>query len=284
MKAYYEKRSYPPSLPLWIYKHEHTSFSFHAHWHADIELVLVREGTLRIGINREIRTLHKGDVAICCSGDIHFYDSNGMISTIDILVFEPRLIGCHGNWPMDIRFQHSFITLSMLQEYAIDHSVLDRIDDIFRAVYHEMNACAPYYPMFVTSKVMELCGILQRIMPSMPIDTKKENKRISSLKAMQEIIQYLESNYMKPLTLAETARHFNLSTYHFCRFFQSLAGANFKQYLNAIRIDIAEERILSSDDSITNIALECGFNNARTFNRVFKTLKGHTPSSLRTND
>jgi AraC-like DNA-binding protein len=281
MKAYYEKRSYPKNMPLRIYKHQNCSFSFHAHWHSDIELVFVREGTLRFGINRDIKTLGKGDVAICCSGDIHFYENINMESTIYILIFKPSFIGCHGNWPEDIRFKSSFITHDIIEENKIDPSILSRIKEIFHNVYHEMKNCEPYFHMFVGSKIMELCGILQRSIPSLPIDYIKENKRISNLKIMQKIIYYLESNYMNPLTLAETASYFNLSTFHFCRQFQSLTGTNFKHYLNSIRIDIAEEQIKSSNSSITTIALECGFNNIRTFNRVFRSLKGYTPSSLR---
>jgi AraC-like DNA-binding protein len=281
VKAYYEKRSYPTILPLRIYRHVHKSFSFHAHWHSDIELVLVREGTLRFGVNHDIRTLHQGELAICCSGDIHFYDSAGATASFDILLFQPSLIGCQGNWPDGIRFDHSFISRAVLEENGIPGAVMERIQDIIQSLYEEMRACEPSYELFATSLVMELCGLLQRKLPSSPIDPKKENKRLASLSTTREIINYLETNYMKPLTLAETASHFNISTFHFCRLFQSLAGTHFKEYLNAVRIDAAEEQIRSGALPITTIALECGFNNIRTFNRVFKAIKGCTPSSLR---
>lgn len=281
MKAYYEKRSYPPELPLRIYRHERNSFSFHAHWHPDVELVLVREGTLRFGINREIQTLQKGEVAVCCSGDIHFYDSVDKNSAIDILIFQPSLIGCHGNWPQHIRFDHSFITGSMLREHGLPLSVLDGIRDIFQDVHREMTERKPYYSMFVTGKMLELCGLFQRTIPGSPLDSRQEYKRITGLKTMQGIIQYLEEHYREPLTLPETAAHFNMSEFHFCRLFQSLVGTNFKDYLNAIRADASEELILSGGQSITTVAMECGFNNIRTFNRVFKAVKGYTPSSLR---
>ncbi|MNC38756.1 HTH-type transcriptional regulator YesS [compost metagenome] len=202
-------------------------------------------------------------------------------SAIDILIFQPSLIGCHGNWPQHIRFTHSFITGSMLREHGIPLSVLDRIGEIFQAVHLEMAERQPYYPMFVTGKMLELCGLFQRVLPCSPVDARLENKRITGLKTMQDIIQHLEASYMQPLTLSETASHFGMSTFHFCRLFQSLVGTNFKDYLNAIRADAAEERILSGEESITTVAMECGFNNIRTFNRVFKSVKGYTPSSLR---
>jgi AraC-like DNA-binding protein len=284
MKAYLEKRSYPSNMPLRIYRHVHSSFSFHAHWHPEIEVVLVREGSVRFGVNREVRTLQQGDIAICCSGDIHFYDSAGMISTMDILVFQPSLIGYHGNWPPDIRFNNSFIIRSMLQDNGIHPQLPDQVVDIFDIIYQEIQACEPYHSLFVTSKAMELCAILQRYLPSTYLDSKAENKRISRLKTMQEILQYLELNYAQSITLPEISSHFNMSEFHFCRLFNSMAGTHFKSYLNALRVNAAEEWILSRSDPLTYIAMECGFNNIRTFNRVFKQLKGYTPSSLRSSE
>jgi len=121
----------------------------------------------------------------------------------------------------------------------------------------------------------------RRSIPTVPIDSKQKNKKISSLKTMQEILQYVELDYMKPLTLVETEPHFNYSTFYFCRLFQNITGTNFNHYLNSIRTDKAEELIKTTTSSITNIALECGFNNIRTFNRVFKAIKCYTPYTLR---
>ncbi|WP_150275825.1 AraC family transcriptional regulator [Paenibacillus tepidiphilus] len=281
MKAYYEHRKYPEDLPVRMYKHEENSFFFHAHWHSDIELVWVQEGVIRMGINREIVTLEAGGLAVCCSGDIHFYDSTGMQSTVFILVFRPSVIGHHGNWPDNIRFRSSFITPDFLTQQGCDLAILTRMQGIMEEIYGEMTRCEPYYQMFVRSKVMELCGICQRSLPGIPIDPVRENKRISRLKMMQDILHFLEISYSQPLTLEETARRFNLSTFHFCRLFQSLTGTHFNQYLNTIRVRAAEEQLRSTDNTVTHIALECGYANVRTFNRAFKAIKGVTPSSLR---
>ncbi|MNE93692.1 HTH-type transcriptional regulator YesS [compost metagenome] len=56
---------------------------------------------------------------------------------------------------------------------------------------------------------------------------------------------------------------------------------SFISYLNHIRVNKAEEMLLNTDKSIIDIALDCGFTNVRTFNRVFKQFRHNTPSSLR---
>lgn len=280
MKPYYEVRSYPPKFPLRIYKHEDKLFSFHAHWHSDIEVVLVIEGALRFGINDEVRTLYKGDVAICYSGDIHYYASLDE-ATFYILVFQPNIIGSYANLPSDIHFKSSFITNATIRKKGMTIGILGSLKEIFDTIYDEMKLNEPFYHLLITAKTLELFALIQRHAPGTPLDADQESYRISNLKTMQKIIDYLQSNYRMPLTLVETANHFNISSFHFCRLFKNLAGTNFKHYLNAIRVDAAENQIRSTNESITNIALECGFNNVRTFNRVFKFIKGYNPSSLR---
>ncbi|AIQ45804.1 hypothetical protein R70723_07855 [Paenibacillus sp. FSL R7-0273] len=280
MKAFYELRSYPADLPLRIYRHENKLFSFHAHWHSDIEIVFVIEGDIRFGINQETHLLNQGEAAVCCSGDIHWYDSlDG--ATFYILVFQPGVLGSYAASPPDIRFSSSFFTDAIVRERGLHPGLLDSLKTIIDVIYAEMQVNEPFSRMCITAKTMELFALLQRHIPRTPLDAEQESRRLASLKTMQSIIDYLQSNYTSPLTLAETAQAFNLSTFHFCRLFKSLAGTNFKQYLDAIRVDAAEEQIRSTRDSITNIALECGFNNLRTFNRVFKSVKGYNPSSLR---
>ena len=45
---------------------------------------------------------------------------------------------------------------------------------------------------------------------------------------------------------------------------------NFSKYVNGIRLSYAQAILQDSKESITNIALDCGFESQRTFNRVFK--------------
>ena len=65
MRAFAEHRSYLPQLG--VYAHSGKGFDFLAHWHPDVELFLVLEGTLTIGINGARRSLRAGELAVCAS-------------------------------------------------------------------------------------------------------------------------------------------------------------------------------------------------------------------------
>jgi AraC-like DNA-binding protein len=91
----------------------------------------------------------------------------------------------------------------------------------------------------------------------------------------------VEHNYTREITLAEIAGAANFSIYHFARFFKEATGMTFIQYLNNYRISKAIRYLCSTTDPITEIAFQAGFDSIKTFNRVFKQLKGCSPTEYK---
>ncbi len=98
---------------------------------------------------------------------------------------------------------------------------------------------------------------------------------------LTEIIRYVHGHYQTELLLGETAKLFNMSVSAFCLFFKKYTGQTFVEFLNRLRISKACERLLTSDDDITSIGFECGFNNLSNFNRRFKQFKNESPRKYR---
>lgn len=274
MEYFHENRVYSEDLPLSIQSHR--EFNFYAHWHTDIEVVLVRDGSITMGVNDEKRQLIKGDMAICSSGDIHYFDSRGKYSDILILIFKSELIGSPVKWPVDFRFLSPFIS-----SVQLDSSIWSQISGVLDFIRHEINQKNTAYEMLIKAKLYELCAMLVRYTTSIGIADTKKYKTHKRLEKMQRILSYLQDNYINDLTVIETSKQFKMSQFHFCRLFKSMTGVNFKTYLNTIRVTRAEELIVNTGKPITEIAFECGFNSIRTFNRVYKKIKGCTPSKLR---
>ncbi len=280
MKAYHENRFYHSTLPFSCdYSH---NLNFLAHWHNDLELMYVCEGSIRMGINLESRVLHKGDMAICSSGDIHYYDSSDCESTILLLIFNPQLIGSPGGWPKDVRLTSPFITAGDPDtNTAAGIQLLSRASQLILQLNQESEAELPQHELFITGMLYELCGLILRHLPCEPADQKKDKRRMTSMKIMQAVLDYLETHYSSMITLEDAAKQADMSLFYFSRFFKSTTGMSFISYLNHIRVNKAEEMLLNTDKSIIDIALDCGFTNVRTFNRVFKQFRHNTPSSLR---
>lgn len=279
MRPFYENRLYPSDIPLMIARLDNLAFL--AHWHWEVELLYVSAGSIRVGVNKECRLLFPGELAICGSGDIHYYDGKGLQSRTILVLFRPALIGYLNGWPEKGRFVSPFIDNRLWREINGGWMIRERIKELLGALERENAGQARCYDLFVKSFLIELCAIALRHFPAAAAEARPGQERPRNLQTMQEALQFLDQHYMEDLTLDQVARHLNLSSCHFSRLFNQISGMNFKAFLNSIRIGKAEQQIQNSSRPLIDIAYECGFNSVRTFNRAFQTLKGYPPSKLR---
>ncbi|AIQ24042.1 MULTISPECIES: AraC family transcriptional regulator [unclassified Paenibacillus] len=277
MKAFHENRTYHSTFPFTVIMSN--DIDFLAHWHNDLEIVYVFEGSIRMGINSETRILKAGDMAICSSGDIHYYDSKDSSSKIMMVIFNPSLIGFPGGWPLNVRLTSPFMEKRAIREEEV--RINNRLSQILQELMDEYNQKLEYHEQVIIGLLHEWSGLILRHVPLDKINPQKDKRRITNMKIMQGVLEYLDVNYMHPITLADAARQANMSLFYFSRFFKSLSGMSYIAYLSNIRVNQAEQLLLTTDKSILDIALECGFTNIRTFNRVFKQIKQRTPSELR---
>ena len=99
---------------------------------------------------------------------------------------------------------------------------------------------------------------------------------------VRTIMEYLNSNYHRPVRLSEMAALVNMSEPSSSRFIKRRTGYNFIDCLNNIRISAASRRLIDEPaNTIAEIAFKCGFNNLSNFNRIFKKYKGYTPHDFR---
>lgn len=98
---------------------------------------------------------------------------------------------------------------------------------------------------------------------------------------LNDLIDYIESNYDQPVSLEELAERFHLSGSYVSRYFKQKMGRNFIDYLYETRLYHAAELLLNTDKAITDIALESGFPNLAIFNRRFRGMYNCTPTKYR---
>lgn len=82
--------------------------------------------------------------------------------------------------------------------------------------------------------------------------------------------RYIYNNFRKPLTLEEVSSVASLSPTYFSKKFKLITGMGFKEYLNYVRLKHAQTALLTTNSSITDIALEYGFNDSNYFKDLFK--------------
>ena len=86
---------------------------------------------------------------------------------------------------------------------------------------------------------------------------------------------------MYNITLDDLAKMAGYSKYHFSRIFKKYSRTTFISFLNHRRIKAAEMLLLDENISVTEAAMQVGFSSLTTFNRVFREIKGCTPTEFR---
>jgi len=92
---------------------------------------------------------------------------------------------------------------------------------------------------------------------------------------------WLDECYPDDASLSVAARVVGLSEKYFSRFFREKTGLRYSEWVNGVRVEKAMQRMRQSNYSITTVAYDVGFQDLRTFERVFKKLTGLTPRDFR---
>jgi AraC-like DNA-binding protein len=97
---------------------------------------------------------------------------------------------------------------------------------------------------------------------------------------MERVHRYIRDNMANEINQAEIAATLGMSSSAFSRFFKAAMGQTFVNFVNILRVNEAC-RLLTGDRPITEIAMECGYQNISNFNRQFLALRGINPTEYR---
>src|ERR1700752_5265101 len=98
---------------------------------------------------------------------------------------------------------------------------------------------------------------------------------------IDRVIDHLRANLDHPVKLAELAGVACFSEFHFHRIFTAVSGETLNNFTNRLRLEKAARLLRYSEQSLTDIALDCGFSSSATFSRAFRSGYDTSPSQFR---
>jgi len=114
------------------------------------------------------------------------------------------------------------------------------------------------------------------------VQKNSQAREKKSAKLREDILKYVEEHYRDiDLTQIQMADHFNISTYTLSRIFRNDIGIGFVTYVNAKRVEYAKALLLTTKDSVHDVAVKSGFDNDNNFFKVFKANTGMSPTTFR---
>ncbi|MDY3927819.1 MAG: response regulator [Clostridia bacterium] len=145
------------------------------------------------------------------------------------------------------------------------------INDVLKSLKDEIGLIARFDIVESFSSINDLVKN-SSIPPTDNVDANLYNEKIINL-----AIEYINEHYGDDISLYTIAKHVNLNSAYFSRFFKKNTGKNFSDYLLDFRMDKAKEMIIDGNLKIEDICNKIGYRSMSYFCKTFKNVTGCTP-------
>ena len=96
-----------------------------------------------------------------------------------------------------------------------------------------------------------------------------------------KILRYINANFCREISVGQLAEKFSVSPSQISHTFKRMNGKSIAEYVAFLRIELAKSVLCITPESITNIAIMCGFSDHCYFSNVFRRLVGMSPGKYR---
>lgn len=236
------------------------------HFHQNIEMVYVLEGSVELSLNKEVWNLNKGDIFLINANKRH-----KIISKEEMLLCK-------------IYIDYFLVSEVLQKDYIIfECNTLIKNDkeyDKLKFIINKMlmEGISKNYKSSFLQKSLQYT-LLECLSKEFLIQTADQWSE--SEEKISQVLEYINFNYNRTISLNEVATKLYMSDSSFSRFFKKSIGVNFVEYINNVRLSHAVELLLYSEKSITLIAMDCGFSNPSAFNKIFKEYYNMSPTAYR---
>jgi AraC-like DNA-binding protein len=273
-RAWQEKNLVDECFPFNLFIVDDVEFP--PHWHEEFEIVYMLEDSLTMGVNSEIYNLKPRDILLVSQGEVHYFQAQPRQARRIIVQFTPAILESFAPLIRNCRF-----ATPLIKADDATSTVHCQLEQQILMAQAEYRCKQEGFQLAIKARLFDLVTILWRQVPIEKCSVSERDKQMQNLSLLEQVVRYVETNFTQDISLAEVAAATGFSVYHFARFFKTITGMTFIQYYNHFRIAKVVSELNNTNDSLTAIAFRSGFNSIQTFNRVFKELKGCSPSSYK---
>ncbi len=251
---------------------------FDAHWHSAMEIILPIENNYTVICSGEKYVLDPNDILIVPPGVIHEIIAPPSGRRFIFLLNISAATKLKGSARI-----MSILSSPLLVNTANSPDVYSDIYNILLQMRNEYFGNSEFSELSIQALLLKLFITIGENYAQQEnvFSSATPTKRREYVELFNETLEYIDNHFTEEISLGDIAANTGFSKFHFSRLFKQYTNYNFSDYLCFRRIKEAEALLARPDVSITDVAISSGFSSISTFNRLFKQLKGCSPSEYR---
>lgn len=264
-------------LPAAFYQVDahHPRYEMMHHWHREYELIYVRAGRLVLTLDTVSRVLEAGEFEVVNPGVIH--SGHPEDCRYECVVFDADALG---KGLLCLRSEGSGFLTQRAEILPLCGARADLVRPNVEGLFSAMRERQNGFELEAASQILGFFAAVLRheLFGETPRTAAGRQERLAPL---ENAVAYMEAHYQQPILLEELAAGAGFGRKYFSEYFKRMTGKSPVEYLNCYRIERACELLLQTERPITQIALDCGFNDLSYFIKTFRKQKSVTPGRYR---
>lgn len=248
------------------------------HWHSYFEITWVLEGKGNYFVNGQEYTMEKDDIIIFNNVEPHGWKLLGGNMKLLVMIFSPEFVAEKISL-FDAEYLKPFVERgsNFKNRVGREEKVNEEIRISIREIYQEWNERKEGYPLMIKANVLRILTMLIRAYQDETKSGEMLKEKKNAMKRLEQAFTYINDHYCEKITLEEVAASVYMSSNYFSSYFRRVANISFSDYVTRLRVNRAREMLRENGANVTEIAMECGFNNISNFYRLYKKHMGKTP-------
>ena len=251
------------------------------HWHEYVEFAYIVDGAVDCCVPGKSLVLREGEGYFVNANVLHMNRMSAGSSTarFRILQFDTSILTCTG--VLAKRYVNPVLKAAELPCVAFSpkdpahHAILAELEALFQTARSEPRG----YELEIVQRLFRLWQrfycLTEAAIGRMPIVQDNQSSRIKAM------LTYIHAHYSEHLSVSDIGASANISEREAYRTFRQVLGTTPANYIQQYRVNCASRLLTETDDSVTEIAMECGFSSPNYFCMAFKETTGLPPREFR---
>ena len=290
-----ENRSHGTSerpFSLYHIRDIHHAFQIPVHWHDELEIIYVKNGALSVTISGENYIGNQGEAFVVSPGNLHFMGSQTGEVDYYTFLFPLEYVSFQVNDLLEKEVMAPLKSGKMMIKPQIGDRLSDICDGLIALEYSNLvpfgakkdtefseNQNENRNDLAIQLEIKSI--LLQFFKRILKHGFIVENNTSGRNTTEKEMISYIQQNFTREISLKEFGKQFHLSEKYISRYFKEHFHITLSQYINHLRLEHARQLLQETTLSITEVAMQSGYENVSYFIRSFKKMYGMSPLKYR---